>query len=286
MAMKTILLAGGLGTRLSEETAVKPKPMVEIGGTPLVVHIMSRYTAYGYDDFVIACGYRGDYIKEYFSNYQIKHSDWCINLGSGTRTRLHTTVPNWNVSVIDTGLHTMTGGRIRRLQPLVGAETFMATYGDGVADVDVAALVAFHRAHGRLATLTAVRPPARFGCVELDGDSVRSFSEKPQVSEGWINGGFFVFEPEGFAYIADDTTGLEKETLERLAADGQLAAYRHCQFWQPVDTLRDWQVLEKLWASGAAPWKVGSIGDHGLRVLAEPPDAGHGPDRVPRRLAG
>ncbi len=284
--MKTILLAGGLGTRLSEETAVKPKPMVEIGGTPLVVHIMSLYAAHGYADFVIACGYRGDYIKEYFSNYQIKHSDWCINLETGTRKPLHTAAPNWNVSVIDTGLHTMTGGRIRRLQSFIGAETFMATYGDGVADIDIAALVAFHRTHGRLATLTAVRPPARFGCVELDGDCVRSFSEKPQVSEGWINGGFFVFEPEVFAYIADDSTVLEREPLEKLAADGQLVAYRHYQFWQPVDTLRDRQVLEKLWASGTAPWKVGGFGHDGLRVLSEPPGFGHRPHRIQRPLAG
>jgi glucose-1-phosphate cytidylyltransferase len=283
--MKTILLAGGLGTRLSEETAVKPKPMVEIGGIPIVVHIMSLYAAYGYEDFVIACGYRGDYIKEYFSNYQIKHSDWCINLGSGMRTPLRTTVPNWNVSVIDTGSHTMTGGRVLRLQSLVGDRTFMVTYGDGVADIDVGALVAFHRSHGRLATLTAVRPPARFGCLELDGHVVRSFSEKPQVSEGWINGGFFVFEPEVFNYIAEDATVLEKEPLERLAADGQLAAYHHYQFWQPMDTLRDRQALEKLWASGNPPWKVGSIGHDGLRVLSESASPGYRPDRVQRPLA-
>ncbi len=283
--MKTILLAGGLGTRLSEETAVKPKPMVEIGGTPIVVHIMSLYAAYGYNDFVIACGYRGDYIKEYFSNYQIKHSDWCINLGSGMRTPLRTTAPNWNVSVIDTGLHTMTGGRVLRLQSLVGNQPFMVTYGDGVADIDVDALVAFHRSHGRLATLTAVRPPARFGCLELDGHSVCSFSEKPQVSEGWINGGFFVFEPEVFNYIAEDGTVLEKEPLEKLATDGQLAAYRHYQFWQPMDTLRDRQALEKLWASGNPPWNVGSMGHDGLRVLPESASPGYRPDRVQRPLA-
>jgi glucose-1-phosphate cytidylyltransferase len=284
--MKTILLAGGLGTRLSEETAVKPKPMVEIGGIPMVVHIMSIYAAHGYDDFVIACGYRGDYIKEYFSNYEIKHSDWSINLASGLRTPLRTTVPNWNVSVIDTGSHTMTGGRIRRLQPLVGEETFMVTYGDGVADIDIAALVAFHREHGRLATLTVVRPPARFGCVELDGPVVRSFAEKPQVGEGWINGGFFVFEPGVFVYIADDTTVLEREPLEKLALDGQLGAYRHYGFWQPMDTIRDRHSLEALWAGGNAPWKKESTEHDHLRVLPQPEGSDHRPHRVQRHLAG
>ena len=266
--MKTILLAGGLGTRLAEETTVKPKPMVEIGGWPILVHIMALYASRGFRDFIVACGYRGEVIKEYFCNYAVKYSDWHINLHSGTRNQVQSTSPDWDIWAIDTGATTMTGGRIKRLQSVIGDETFLCTYGDGVADIDVAALVAFHRAHGRLATVTAVHPPARFGCLELDGDRVSSFAEKPQVSEGWINGGYFVFEPGVFDYLGTDSCVLEKEPLEQLARDGQLMAYQHHGFWQPMDTLRDKELLEKLWQSGDAPWKVPTGGPATLRRAA------------------
>jgi glucose-1-phosphate cytidylyltransferase len=252
--MKVILLAGGFGTRLMEETVARPKPMVEIGGVPILVHIMRHYAAFGLRDFVVACGYRGDFIKDYFCNYPIKHADWHINLRSGERQVIHSEVPDWNVWAIDTGLHTMTGGRIRRLCDHVGAKTFLATYGDGLADIDLVELVTFHRGHGKLATITAVHPPARFGCLDLDGAAVRTFAEKPQASEGWINGGYFVFEPGVFDYLTGDACVLEKEPMERLARDGQLMAYRHTSFWHPMDTVRDRQYLENLWNSGKAPW--------------------------------
>ncbi len=288
--MKVILLAGGFGTRLMEETVARPKPMVEIGGVPILVHIMQHYAAFGLHDFIIACGYRGDFIKDYFCNYPIKHADWHLNLRSGERRVVHSAVPDWNVWAIDTGLHTMTGGRIRRLRDHVAAETFLATYGDGLADLNIAELIAFHRRHGKLATITAVHPPARFGCLELDGDQVRRFAEKPQASEGWINGGFFVFEPGVFEYLEADNTVLEKEPMERLAQDGQLLAYRHGGFWQPMDTVRDRQLLENLWNSGAAPWQHGRIHHDsnrvdGIRVLSPASSAGDGADRLQRPLA-
>lgn len=254
--MKVVILAGGLGTRIAEETSVRPKPMVEIGGKPLLWHIMEIYAAHGYKDFLVACGYKGEMIKEYFHNFFIHNSDFVIDLKDGTRKVIDANSIDWKVGVINTGLNTMTGGRILRLKKWIGEETFMVTYGDGVGNVDIGTLVAFHRNHGRLATVTAVRPPSRFGGLLLDGDVVSEFSEKPQTGEGWINGGFFVFEPAVFDYIHDDQTILERETLEKLAADKQLKAFQHMGFWQPMDTLREKQILESLWASGKAPWKI------------------------------
>lgn len=254
--MQVILLAGGLGTRLAEETHLRPKPMIEIGGMPILVHIMSIYHAHGFRDFTVACGYRGEIIKEYFANFHVTHSDWSISLASGKRKSFRSSLPDWNVSIIDTGLHTMTGGRIKRLQPYIGNETFMVTYGDGVSNVNISELLSFHKSHGKLATVTAVHPPARFGCLDLAGDKVQSFAEKPQTSEGWINGGFFVFEPEIFDYLGHDSDVLEKKPLEWLSRSGELMAYRHDGFWQPMDTLREKQLLEQLWESGTAPWRV------------------------------
>lgn len=254
--MKVVILAGGKGTRIAEETVTRPKPMVEIGGRPILWHIMSIYAAQGLNDFVVACGYRGELIKEYFASFFVHHSDFTINLKDGSRDVLSAGAPDWRVSVIDTGLDTMTGGRVKRLRPWLDGAPFMVTYGDGLGAIDMRRLMAFHRSHGKLATVTAVRPPARFGNLALDGDRVCEFAEKPQAGEGWINGGFFVFEPGVLDYIADDTTSLEQEPLERIAAEGQLMAYKHEGFWQPMDTVRERQLLESLWASGGAPWKV------------------------------
>jgi glucose-1-phosphate cytidylyltransferase len=254
--VKVVILAGGRGTRISEETMTRPKPMVEIGGRPLLWHVISIYAGQGFRDIVIACGYRGEMIKDYFDGFHVRNSDYVIDLRDGSRTVINPSRLDWRVTLVDTGLDTMTGGRIRRLERVIGREPFMVTYGDGVGDVDIRALVAFHRGHGRLATVTAVRPPARFGALELDGDSVCEFSEKPQAGEGWINGGFFVFEPAVFDYIEGDDTALEREPLERLAQEGQLMAYRHHGFWQPMDTVRDRDLLEALWAEGRAPWKT------------------------------
>ncbi|MBI4347012.1 MAG: glucose-1-phosphate cytidylyltransferase [Elusimicrobia bacterium] len=253
---KTVILAGGAGTRLSEETYARPKPMVEIGGKPILWHILNIYAAHGFKDFVIACGYKGEVIKEYFHNFFVHNADYVVHLKNGKRDVLRSRSPDWRIGAIDTGLQTLTAGRLKRLAPWLDGEPFMVTYGDGVADVDLKALVAFHRKHGRLATVTAVRPPARFGALNLRGDAVKSFSEKPQTGEGWINGGFFVFEPRALAYMGGDDVPLEKEPLERLAADGQLMAFKHDGFWHPMDTVRDRQLLESLWASGKAPWKV------------------------------
>ena len=254
--MKVGILAGGHGTRLAEETEIKPKPMVEIGGRPILWHIMMHYSCFGYRDFVVALGYKGEVIKRYMVDYCSLHSNLTVNLKAG-RVDLHDTdsIQDWTINLIDTGLNTMTGGRIKRLQPYMGNETFMLTWGDGVSTVDLDRLLAFHRAHGRLITMTAVRPPARYGHMEFDGDRIREFTEKPQTAEGWINGAFFVAEPQVFDYIDGDDTQFEKEPLERLAADGELMAYKHDGFWQCMDTLRDKYVLEKLWESGQAPWK-------------------------------
>lgn len=255
--MKVGILAGGHGTRLAEETEIKPKPMVEIGGRPILWHIMMHYSCFGHQDFVIALGYKGEVIKRYMVDYCSLNSNLTINLKAG-RVDLHDTdgIQDWTINLIDTGLNTMTGGRIKRLQPYMGDKTFMLTWGDGVSTVDLSRLLAFHRAHGRLITMTAVRPPARYGHMEFDGDRIREFTEKPQTAEGWINGAFFVVEPQVFDYIDGDDTQFEKEPLERLAADGELMAYKHEGFWQCMDTRRDKFVLEKLWDSGEAPWKI------------------------------
>lgn len=251
--MKVIFLAGGLGTRLAEETATRPKPMVEIGGRPLLWHLMQLYADHGFKDFLIACGYRGEMIKEYFRNLPLRTSDYVIDLKDGSVEIVRTSDLDWRIGAIDTGLETPTAGRILRLRRFVGEETFMATYGDGLGDVDLTGLVDFHRSHGRLATVTAVRPPARFGALGLDGPRVVEFAEKPQMSDGWINGGFFVFEPGVFDYL-DDESPLERGPLDALAVAGQLMAYRHEGFWQPMDTLREKHLLEALWQSGEAPW--------------------------------
>jgi glucose-1-phosphate cytidylyltransferase len=254
--VKVAILAGGVGTRLAEETEVKPKPMVEIGGRPLLWHIMMHYFRYGYKDFVVALGYRGEVIKKYMVDYASLHSDLTVKLRSGRVTRHQNHTPDWTVELVDTGRWTNTGGRIRRLAPYLGDRTFMLTWGDGVSNVNLDALLAFHRGHGKLATVTAVRPTARFGHLEFDGDRVAEFSEKPQTREGWINGAFFALEPGVFDYVDGDETQWEREPMERLARDGQLMAYRHPDFWQCMDTLRDKRQLEQLWREGQAPWRV------------------------------
>lgn len=254
--MKVAILAGGLGTRLSEETVEKPKPMVEIGGKPILWHIMMHYAHYGFQDFAIALGYKAEVIKKYMVDYCSLNSDLTVNLKSGDIIRRNAYTLDWTIDLIDTGLHTNTGGRIKRLAPYVGNETFMLTWGDGVSDIDLNQLLAFHRSHGKLATLTAVRPPARFGHLDLKGDQIVDFSEKPQTREGWINGAFFVLEPGIFNYIDGDDTQWEKAPLENLARDGQLMAYKYDGFWQCMDTLRDKRRLESLWDTGEAPWRT------------------------------
>jgi glucose-1-phosphate cytidylyltransferase len=256
--LKVGILAGGLGTRLSEETEVKPKPMVEIGGQPILWHIMQIYRAHGFRDFVVALGYRGDAVKDYFVNYRYRSGDISVALATGVVSHHDGQRDDWNVHLLDTGEATQTGGRVRRIGKFVGRETLMLTYGDGVSNVDIGRLLAFHRAHGKLATMTAVRPPARFGGFTFDGDIVKEFTEKPQTGEGWINGGFFVLEPAVIDYIAGDETIFEHEPLERLALERQLMVYKHEQFWQCMDTLRDVRLLQNLWSAGRAPWKVWS----------------------------
>ena len=251
--MKVVLLAGGRGTRLAEETQTLPKPMVEIGGRPLLFHLMQYYAAFGFTEFLVACGYRGEVIKDYFRSLPAHLSDYIVNLADGSLDMIRPATIDWRIGLIDTGTETATGARILRLRDQLRGQAFLATYGDGLATVDLEALVRFHRSHGGLATVTAVRPPARFGELVLEGDRVAEFAEKRQTREGWINGGFFVFEPGVFDYL-DEASPLERGPLERLAADGQLKAFRHDGFWQPMDTLRDKQVLEALWQSGEAPW--------------------------------
>ena len=254
--MKTVILAGGRGTRLAEESYTRPKPMVEIGHKPILWHIMSIYASHGHCDFLVACGYKGEMIKEYFRGAFLSSSDFVIDLRDGEVTVLNPARLDWTVALVDTGLDVMTGGRLKRLATWLKDDTFMVTYGDGVGNIDIGALVAFHKRHGKLVTVTAVRPPARFGGLVLDQDRVSEFSEKPQTESGWINGGFFVCEPKFLEYMTDDHTILEGDPLERVAAEGQLMAYRHAGFWQPMDTLREKEMLEALWASGSAPWKT------------------------------
>ncbi len=254
--MKAIILAGGLGTRISEETALRPKPMIEIGGRPILWHIMKMYSTHGIHDFVVCCGYKGYVIKEYFANYFLHMSDVTFDMQNNQMEVHERHAEPWRVTLVDTGDDTMTGGRLKRVAQYVkDAEAFCFTYGDGVADVDIAALVAFHRQHGKRATVTAVQPPGRYGALNMDGESVRGFIEKPQGDGGWINGGFFVLSPSCLDLIADDATSWEKEPLSQLAAQGELMAYEHRGFWQPMDTLREKNQLEELWQSGEAPWR-------------------------------
>ncbi len=259
--MKVVILAGGHGTRLSEETAIRPKPMVEIGNRPIIWHIMKTYAHHGLHDFVVCCGYRGDILKQYFLEYANRESDLTVDLASGTVDVHRGAHEPWRVTLVDTGLHSMTGGRVARVRDYLGDESFCLTYGDGVADVDIAELVAFHRREGATVTLTAVQPPSRFGALVLESGQSRisSFQEKPdlpQDGQAWINGGFFVVEPHAIDEIHGDDTVWERGPLMNLAARGEVAAYRHQGFWQPMDTLRDRHVLEDLWASGSAPWAV------------------------------
>lgn len=255
--MKVAILAGGKGTRLAEETSVRPKPMVEIGGRPILWHIMMTYSHYGHGEFVVALGYRGEYIKRYFAEYGTLSGNLTVTIGrDAALVRHEQDHAPWTVDLIETGDETLTGGRIKRLQPYLGSGTFMLTWGDGVSDIDIRKLLAFHRAHGKLATVTAVRPPARYGHMRFEGDQVAAFEEKPQTAEGWINGAFFVLEPRVLDYIEGDMVMFEHAPLENLARDGQLMAYRHEGFWAAMDTLRDKHALQKLWDSGERPWAV------------------------------
>ncbi len=254
--MKAVILAGGLGTRISEETELKPKPMIEVGHKPLLWHVMKIYSAQGIDEFVVCLGYRGYVIKEYFANYYLHMGDVTFDLRDNSMEVHHSGAEPWRVTLIDTGDDTQTGGRLKRVLPYVEGEEFLFTYGDGVADIDVQALISFHRDQGTLATMTAVQPRGRWGSVDLDGDRIRRYEEKPKGDGGWINGGFFVLSPAVGDYIAGDETVWEREPLQRLAGEDQLAAYRHQGFWHAVDTLRDKQLLQEEWDTGRPPWKL------------------------------
>lgn len=254
--MKVVLLAGGFGTRISEESHLRPKPMVEVGGMPILWHIMKHYSHYGFHEFIICCGYKQHVIKEWFANYYLYNSDVTFDFTRGNHMEVHSNEAEpWKVTLVDTGLHTMTGGRVRRVRPYVGDGTFMLTYGDGVSDIDLAELLEFHRGHGKVGTMSAIRPESRFGVLGLEGSHVSTFREKGRDDGGWVNCGFMVMEPGIFDYIPGDGTVLEREPLEGLVADGQLEAYRHTGFWQCMDTMRDREKLEAMWASGNAPWK-------------------------------
>ncbi len=254
--MKVVLLAGGLGTRLAEETEIKPKPMVEIGGKPILWHIMKHYAYYGFKDFYIALGYKGDDIKRFFLDYTSLNGSMTIDLSRGAIERHDNEGDDWIIHLTETGMETLTGGRLLRLKSWLQDSTIMVTYGDGVSNVNLHDLLAFHQSHGRIATVTAVRPPARFGGLNFEGNFVSEFIEKPQIGEGWINGGFLVFEPGIYDYLKGDNSSLESDALEQLATDRQLVAYRHDDFWQCMDTLRDKRLLESLWQKGQAPWRV------------------------------
>jgi glucose-1-phosphate cytidylyltransferase len=252
--MKTVILAGGLGTRLSEETALRPKPMVEIGGRPILWHIMQIYSLQGFNEFIVCLGYKGHMIKEYFLNYSTYNADLTVDLREGKVTVHRSVSEPWTIRLVDTGEATMTGGRLKRLEPLLAGETFFCTYGDGVGNIDLKALREVHAREGRIATVTATVPPGRFGALKIDGARVANFMEKPADSEGWVNAGFFVFDARVFGYIAGDLVSLEEEPLRKLASDGQLSAYTHRGFWQPMDTLREKRKLEDIYAAGSPPW--------------------------------
>ncbi len=256
--MKVVILAGGFGTRISEESHLKPKPMIEIGERPILWHIMKIYSSYGFNDFIVCLGYKGYCIKEYFAHYFLHESDVTFDFKSQSERLIHHhSAEPWTVTLVNTGIETMTGGRVKRIQEYVGDEPFMLTYGDGVANVNIDDLVRYHKAHGKLATVTSIQPAGRFGALDLDDDNlIEGFKEKPKGDGAWVNGGFFVLQPEIFNYLDNDATVLEKEPLERLARDRQLVAYKHSDFWQPMDTLRDKVYLEELWKSGTAPWKT------------------------------
>jgi len=255
--MRAVILAGGLGTRISEETSVRPKPMVEIGGRPILWHIMKMYSAHGINDFIVCCGYKGYLIKEYFANYFLHMSDVTFDMQNNKMEVHQRNAEPWRVTLVDTGENTLTGGRLKRVADYVkGEDAFCFTYGDGVANVDIGALVNFHRQHGKRATVTAVQPPGRYGALSMDGNRVRGFIEKPQGDGGWINGGFFVLSPDCIELVENDASSWEGEPLSQLAAQGELMAFWHNGFWQPMDTLRDKNQLEELWQSGKAPWKM------------------------------
>lgn len=255
--MKVVILAGGFGTRISEESHLKPKPMIEIGDMPILWHIMKQYLHYGFDEFIICAGYKQEVIKEWFANYFIHTSDITFDFSKGNEIIVHNKYSEpWKVTVVDTGLNTMTGGRLKRIKNYIDGETFLMTYGDGVSNVDITKLIEFHRQHGKLATISAVQPEGRFGYIDLDNDTIRSFREKSEHDIGWINAGFMVLEPKVLDYIKDDTVMFEREPMEKIAAEGEMVCYKHYGFWQCMDTVRDKERLEKAWATGNAPWKV------------------------------